>query len=496
MIKMPTREEVWDQSDSDSDTTLPLTLEELGLGSDSETDQEGIDEMEEEEQRKSTRRTKRRSIGFKKSLITRGYLFEDKVNTDDIMDPADMGLQVLQARRKGRMELFKAPVKYMECIKGKLTEMAAKKEGRPAMDSEQWGDKPVYRENWPKVDTKGRLRVMFYNVHGISALEDFIEMEMLMQTAAQEQADIIMITEINLNMHTHSNKARLIQTVKQYDKYAKVQIAHPPENPNATRSFNMGSNMIIVQGALAGRVGKQGSDPIGRWSWMELKGDNDKSIILTCAYRVGKGSGSVGGTSIVQQEMRALFKENHDLAAKPRAAFNLDFSNFSTKFQNEGKEVLLLMDANTPIDSAENRAFLATAGLQDIATSRHPELELPRSYQAGSKCIDEAAGSKEVMSWVCAYGFYPFFQHGLYDHRGSMLDLDCKLFLKNFTPDKTRRMTHKLKASRPSEVEAYCTNLTDLLTKAGIFEKIEELYTGLYEASSVDQAHRIKKIKI
>ena len=154
------------------------------------------------------------------------------------------------------------------------------------------------------------------------------------------------------------------------------------------------------------------------------------------------------------------------------------------------------MDANTPIDSAENRAFLATAGLQDIATSRHPELELPRSYQAGSKCIDEAAGSKEVMSWVCAYGFYPFFQHGLYDHRGSMLDLDCKLFLKNFTPDKTRRMTHKLKASRPSEVEAYCTKLTDLLTKAGIFEKIEELHKGLYEASPVDQAHRIKKIKI
>ena len=57
-------------------------------------------------------------------------------------------------------------------------------------------------------------------------------------------------------------------------------------------------------------------------------------------------------------------------------------------------------------------------------------------------------------------------------------------------------MTHKLKASRPSEVEAYCNNLTDLLTKAGIFEKIEELYTGLYEASSVDQAYRIKKIKI
>ena len=162
------------------------------------------------------------------------------------------------------MEFFEAPVRYMETIKSKLTEMAGKKEGRPIMDSEHWGDKPVYRNSWPKVDTKGHLRVMFYNVHKINALEDFIEMKMLMQTAAQEQADIIMITEITLNMHVKANKYRLIQAVKQYDKYAKIQIAHPPENTNTTSSFNMGGNMIIVQGALAGRIGNQGSDELGR----------------------------------------------------------------------------------------------------------------------------------------------------------------------------------------------------------------------------------------
>ena len=106
--------------------------------------------------------------------------------------------------------------------------------------------------------------MMFYNVHKINALEDFIEMKMLMQTAAQEQADIIMITEITLNMHVKANKYRLIQAVKQYDKYAKIQIAHPPENTNTTSSFNMGGNMIIVQGALAGRIGNQGSDELGR----------------------------------------------------------------------------------------------------------------------------------------------------------------------------------------------------------------------------------------
>ena len=488
---MPHAVEVWDRSDSDSDTNPPLTLEQLGLESDTDSENEQIEQTEIQKKQK-----KKKKKPNQKSLQARGYLFEDKVDIDNIMDPTDMGLQVLQARRKGRMEFFKAPVRYMETIKNKLADMAGKREGRPTLDSEHWGDKPVYRDSWPKVETKGCIRVMFYNVHGISALEDFIEMEMLMQTAAQEQADIIMITEINLNMHVKANKYRLIQAVKQYDKYAKVQIAHPPENPNTTRSFNMGGNMIIVQGALAGRIGEQGSDALGRWSWMELKCDGDQSLILTCAYRVGKSKGSVGGTSIAQQEIRALLKTKHELATKPRAAFNQDFANFSTKLQNEGKEVLLLMDANTPINSAENRSFLTSAGLEDVAMKKHPNLDLPRSYQAGSNCIDETAASKLAMSWVKAFGFFSFFQHGLYDHRGQVLDLDCKLFLKNFKPDLTKRVNHKLKASRPSEAEAYCKQLRKLLTKSGVFEKIDELYQGLYTANRDEQVKRFKRVQI
>jgi hypothetical protein len=459
---MPHLAEAWDQSDSDSDTnttTAPehlfgtksddeqeddvcLTLEQLGLESDTDSDSAETEREVEASNTKGTKRKGKKGNKSKKtSLPERGYLFEDKVDITNIMDPADMGLQVLQARRKGKLERFKAPARYMESMKEKFAGMAAKKEGRPNTDSLHWGDKPVYRESWPKIDTKGNLRILFYNVNGISALEDFIEMEMLMQTGAQEQADILMVTELNLNLHNKSIKSRLIQTVKQYDTYAKVQFSYPPENPNTTRAFNMGGTMIIVQGALAGRIGTQGADQLGRWSWMELKGDGDKSLILTCAYRVGRSKGTIGGTSISQQEIRGLLKQNHDLASKPRAAFNLDFSNFSTEKQNEGKEVLILMDANTPIDSAENRTFLASAGLIDIATSRHPDLDLPRTYQDGSRCIDEAAGTKKALSWVTAYGLFPFFQHGLYDHRGSMLDLACAKFLATFKPDATRRMT-------------------------------------------------------
>ena len=77
-----------------------------------------------------------------------------------------------------------------------------------------------------------------------------------------------------------------------------------------------------------------------------------------------------------------------------------------------------------------------------------------------------------------------------------MLDLACAKFLATFKPDATRRMTHKLKASIPSKSDAYCKNLISMLTRAGIFNKMDELYTDLYVASPKEQVQRIKKIKI
>ena len=471
---MPHRVEVWDRSDSDSDTAAQLTLAQLGLDSDTDDDdnrESGNSERgtrieqpraSDEDNatttgaihrgRNMTTRNNRKQPKQKlprRSLPARGYLFEEKADTTNIIDPHDMGLTVLQARRKGRLELFKAPIPYMEAMKTKLQIMEDKMDGRPDGDGRHWGDEPTYRTTWPKVDKKGAIRIMYYNVNGISASDDFIEMEMLMQTAAQEQVDIIMVSELNLNLYMPGVRARLTQAVKQYDKYARIQIAHPPENPHTTRTFNMGGNMIIVQGALAGRIGQQGSDSLGRWSWMELKCD-DSSIILTCAYRVGKGKGSIGGTSIAQQEIRGLLRQNHSLATKPRAAFDLDMANFTIEMQNKGHKVLVMMDANSPIDSAENRTFLTNAGLRDVGTAKHPGIQLPRTFQSGSKCIDEAACSPDLLAWISAYGFYPFFRHGLYDHRGQLLELDCKLCLDNFIPDLTRRQNHKLKTSPPN----------------------------------------------
>ena len=52
------------------------------------------------------------------------------------------------------MELFKAPVKYMDAIKEKFVQMTAKKEGRPNMDTEHWGDEPGGQLGWGQFCTR------------------------------------------------------------------------------------------------------------------------------------------------------------------------------------------------------------------------------------------------------------------------------------------------------------------------------------------------------
>ena len=43
-----------------------------------------------------------------------------------------------------------------------------------------------------------------------------------------------------------------------FDKYAKVEMAFPPEEPFTTSDFNMGGLMAIVQGGLGGRISDKG----------------------------------------------------------------------------------------------------------------------------------------------------------------------------------------------------------------------------------------------
>ena len=106
---------------------LPVTSERdpSDLGSGSTTDDRGggnaaaaINRMEQV-----------RRVGNGRSLPEAGYLFKEKVDIKDVIDPIDLGLMVLQARRKGGLAKFYSPAKYTEQVKTMRTAMEGKQDG-------------------------------------------------------------------------------------------------------------------------------------------------------------------------------------------------------------------------------------------------------------------------------------------------------------------------------------------------------------------------------
>ena len=134
-----------------------------------------------------------------------------------------------------------------------------------------------------------------------------------------------------------------------------------------------------------------------------------------------------------------------------------------------------MMDANTPLNSAEARTFINAANLHSVAEHRFPSTPLPRTYQNGSTCIDHCLVTKNLLIWTSKFGYFPFFAHSLFDHRGMVIDIQCQEFLGGYIVDETRKITRKLSASNPKDADKYRTHLKRMLTSAGIFDKVTKL---------------------
>ena len=110
--------------------------------------------------------------------------------------------------------------------------------------------------------------------------------------------------------------------------------------------------------------------------------------------------------------MQHLMRNSHHLAKTPRKAFDHDMAKFVNQQKVSGAPVLLLLDANTPVDSKEMKQFMTATGLKNVFTACHPHTTLPRTYDRGRMCLDMALGCDDTIELVKAVGYLPFYELG------------------------------------------------------------------------------------
>ena len=106
--------------------------------------------------------------------------------------------------------------------------------------------------------------------------------------------------------------------------------------------------MAGITGKWSSRWRGHGSDKLGRWCWIDLKGRGEKMIRVISGYRVGQGNiKHVGPLTVCQQQFNSLVLHNSENLNRKKA-FLQDMEEFIHEWTNGGDhhEIILMMDAN------------------------------------------------------------------------------------------------------------------------------------------------------
>eukprot|EP00978_Attheya_sp_CCMP212_P003230 scaffold6619_cov36-Attheya_sp.AAC.2 len=179
-----------------------------------------------------------------------------------------------------------------------------------------------------------------------------------------------------------------------------------------------------VTGAYVGRVSESGEDPhgLGRWSYISLAGQNDRKLYVVSAYRVSQDHNSTGDATAHKQQMR-LLRQRGINNPNPRKQWCDDLLASVETWIAEGAEVLIMADANSPLNDKGFGSFVARSKLYDILGAKHG-MNSPPTYLRGSNTIDFMLGTERVCRAVINGGMLRF-KDGIHsDHRGLYLDLN------------------------------------------------------------------------
>ena len=83
----------------------------------------------------------------------------------------------------------------------------------------------------------------------------------------------------------------------------------------------------------------------------------------------------------------------------------------------QGAEVLLMVDANSPLSDVHFSKFMTDTGLFDVLGALHG-MDSPRTYNRGSKTIDFILGTENIIRAVRRGGMLKFKDGIDRDHRG------------------------------------------------------------------------------
>ena len=245
------------------------------------------------------------------------------------------------------------------------------------------------------VKASNDIRVYLQNPDGIMAADKELEDQKALLDLKGWDVDVIALPETNRNWQMEWIRNKWKNQVKRVWPHAKVYYASIDKPAQTRANYVHGGVSLIVTNCWASRVMEHGSDYLGRWAWITLRGEQQEQMTVAVMYRPNPGTSTAGPTTVWLQQRTRLqemaLERDDTREVDPREKCLIDFKKWIENRRNNGEKLIVLTDANQALHE-QTRAYslhnlVTDCRLSSVMEDNHPTCTL-RSLDRGSKTID------------------------------------------------------------------------------------------------------------
>ena len=377
------------------------------------------------------------------------------------------------------------------------TDELARKDNNASGKLEWHGDIMTFDDCWPNVDKRTTIRLFNINLNGIPANNDYLEWEMTIAFLMDMQVDIFGLSEINLDMNNGIIKDKLMQGGKHFDPYIRFATSSSLQKLGNS-PFKMGGTITGTNGCWSGRIKDQGSDNLGRWSYIKLQAKREQYIVIITVYVPRKRNKVGGGGTTIYDQMEADLLMKTGQLKDPKKELLKDLHSFIGEETKKGNLIILMGDMNEDLgkEDGQMRNFLTSLDMTMPYLTRHgTSLQLPPTHDRGRTCIDMIGCSKGIdENAIVRAGYAPFYFNFFTDHRGVYVDIDIESIFNSTRPDTTRQIYKRFTTLHVPKCSKYLQKLEELMEEAKIFTKVDKLESKYSEENETETDESREKL--
>lgn len=287
------------------------------------------------------------------------------------------------------------------------------------------------------------IRIAFQNIRGVTRNEDVpSEIDAMHELGI----DIMGMSETNCPW-TPTSRVEYDLVMKEIFGPNRTVYSSAPAHTDST--YQPGGTLLTTHGRTTGRIAKTGTDPWGRFCWMQLRGRRDEGITIISAYRVCQNQSShTAGPYTAYRQQYTLMRDAGYVAPDPRQQVLTDLTKLIESHRSEGYRPIVMMDANGDYSASTNKdkaleRFLIDNNLVDPYFDKFKSS--PRTFAYGTRRIDYIFTDPICVQAIQGVGYLGTHQGAFSDHCLAFIDVDeRKLFqgiLNRPVPHHSREIT-------------------------------------------------------